>query len=110
MIVHINQDTRSGFIRLLPDVHPFTDSWFDWLQNDTNIGFAIYDDNPIDDDKLCSMQKEGDTWYVVYEGHKHTYREVVGSNRDMTYTNVWNTLRQIWNQANKDEGSLRRQF
>jgi len=109
-IVHINQQTHTGSILLRPDIQPFTASWFTWLQLESTTDFEFYDDNPIDDDKLCAMQKIDGIWYVVYQGHRREYREAVGSSSAVTYTNVWNTLRRVWNQASKEEGGLRRQF
>jgi hypothetical protein len=109
IIVHINQKTRTGFILQQPAIQPFTASWFTWLRSGSTSTFGLYDDNPIDDEKLCTARKDGDTWTLLYQGHKKVYMRAVGTSDDMTYSNIWSTLRAIWNQVSREEGGLRRQ-
>ena len=92
-----------------PDSVEYATSWVAWLNQATTTTFALYDDNPIDDEKLCTVHKDGELWHIRYQGRKKIYTQLIGPSEAVTSDNLWQAMVELWEKVRTAEGATRRQ-
>lgn len=92
-----------------PSSSEFVSGWVARLNQPTLTKFALFDDDPVDDNQLCVVYKENDLWHIRYAGMRKTFSKMVGPSSEITAARLLQALAAVHKTATHIEGGLRRQ-